>query len=131
VIVDTDTQTVAIRWTATGTHSGPMAGVQPTGERLAFRGIEIIRVTDRRIAERWGESDAPAVVARLARKQSPKSFLAEDAPAGQRRADGLEARAGRLTVAIIEWPPDERRLVERSREARRARLLLTSLRSQW
>jgi steroid delta-isomerase-like uncharacterized protein len=70
LIVDTETQTVAIRWTATGTHSGTLAGVPGTGKQLTFHGIEVIRVADQRVVERWGESDAAAALARLSQGQA-------------------------------------------------------------
>ncbi len=57
LVVDTATATVAIRWTATGTHRGAFLGAAPTGRRIAFRGIEIIRIAGGRITERWGEWD--------------------------------------------------------------------------
>lgn len=57
VVVDTATATVAIRWTAAGTHRGAFLGAAPTGRRITFRGIEIIRISGGRITERWGEWD--------------------------------------------------------------------------
>ena len=57
LVVDTATATVAIRWTATGTHRGDFLGAAPTGRRITFRGIEIIRIAGGRITERWGEWD--------------------------------------------------------------------------
>jgi predicted ester cyclase len=53
VIVEADR--LAIRWSATGTHRGSFFGVAPTGRRVTFHGIEIVRIADGRIAERWGE----------------------------------------------------------------------------
>jgi predicted ester cyclase len=72
VIVDTETQRVGIRWTATATHSGLLANIPATGKRLTFHGIEIIRVADQRVVERWGESDAGTVLARLSKEQAPE-----------------------------------------------------------
>jgi steroid delta-isomerase-like uncharacterized protein len=57
LVVDTATATVAIRWTAAGTHAGSFLGAAPTGRRITFRGIEIIRIAGGRITERWGEWD--------------------------------------------------------------------------
>jgi len=47
----------ALRWTARGRHTGPLLGIPPTGREIRLRGIDIIRVHDGRIAERWGEFD--------------------------------------------------------------------------
>lgn len=59
--------TVAVRWTAVGTHRGAYLGAEPTGRRIAFKGIEVIRVRDGRITERWGEWDGLELLAQLGR----------------------------------------------------------------
>lgn len=45
------------RWSATGTHTGELPGVAPTGKRIAISGITIYRFYDDRIAEAWEELD--------------------------------------------------------------------------
>lgn len=40
-------------WTLTGTQSGPLFGLPPTGRRVRFSGIDMVRVADGRIAELW------------------------------------------------------------------------------
>lgn len=55
MVVDLTTSKVALRWTATGTHKGVFMGIPPTGKRITFKGIEIIRVENDHIVERWGE----------------------------------------------------------------------------
>jgi predicted ester cyclase len=62
VVIDTAASKVAIRWTGTGTHTGAMMGMRPTGKRMTFRGIDIIRIENERIIERWGESNATEVL---------------------------------------------------------------------
>jgi steroid delta-isomerase-like uncharacterized protein len=57
LVVDAAAGKVAVRWSATGTHHGAFLGVPPTGRRIIFKGIEIIRVENERIVERWGEWD--------------------------------------------------------------------------
>lgn len=37
---------VGVRFTARGTHSGPLADIPPTGERVEWEGISILRVED-------------------------------------------------------------------------------------
>lgn len=59
--------TVTARWTAVGTHRGPYLGAEPTGRRVVFKGIEIIRVRDGLITERWGEWDGFELLAQLGR----------------------------------------------------------------
>jgi steroid delta-isomerase-like uncharacterized protein len=49
---------VAARWTASGTHSGPWAGVAPTGRRAEFSGVNIFRFgPDQKVAEIWNHRD--------------------------------------------------------------------------
>lgn len=55
LVVDVTTSKVAVRWTATGTHRAEFFGVAPTDKRITFRGIEIVRIEGKQIAERWGE----------------------------------------------------------------------------
>jgi steroid delta-isomerase-like uncharacterized protein len=56
---------VTILWAATGTHVGEYLGVAPTGRRIAFRGIEILRIENDRVAERWGEWDGMDLLVQL------------------------------------------------------------------
>jgi steroid delta-isomerase-like uncharacterized protein len=48
---------VAVRWTATGTHQGDQLGVPATGKQVRLTGIDILRVQDGRVVERWGETN--------------------------------------------------------------------------
>ncbi len=57
LVVDESRATVAIRWTARGTHRGAYLGVEPSGRTIDFAGIEIIRIENGQIVERWGEWD--------------------------------------------------------------------------
>jgi steroid delta-isomerase-like uncharacterized protein len=45
------------RWSATGTQSGPFAGVAPTGQRIAIGGITIYRLAGGKIVEAWEHLD--------------------------------------------------------------------------
>lgn len=51
VVVDGDT--AADWWEFTGTHTGPLLGVPPTGRRVTFRGCDVARIRDGRITEIW------------------------------------------------------------------------------
>lgn len=48
---------VAEVFTASGTHRGEIMGVAPTGRDVTLRGINVFRVCDGRISERWGRLD--------------------------------------------------------------------------
>jgi steroid delta-isomerase-like uncharacterized protein len=48
---------VAGRWTATGTHDGPWAGVEPTGKPMRFSGINVFRFEDGKVVEIWNHRD--------------------------------------------------------------------------
>jgi steroid delta-isomerase-like uncharacterized protein len=56
---------VVERFTASGTHQGEMLGVAPTGNVLELRGINIFRVRDGKIVERWGRLDELGVLKQL------------------------------------------------------------------
>jgi steroid delta-isomerase-like uncharacterized protein len=48
---------VAERFTARGTHQGELLGVPPTGHQVTLAGINIFRVQDGKLLERWGRTD--------------------------------------------------------------------------
>ena len=48
---------VAERFLAQGTHRGEIMGVAPTGRKVALAGINIFRLKDGKIIERWGRLD--------------------------------------------------------------------------
>jgi predicted ester cyclase len=49
--------TVVGRWSATGTHTGQLPGVEPTGKRIAIGGITIYRIAGGKIVEAWEQLD--------------------------------------------------------------------------
>jgi len=49
--------TVVGRWSATGTHSGPLPGLAPSGKRIAIGGITIYHIADGVIVEAWEQLD--------------------------------------------------------------------------
>lgn len=65
LVVDAAAGKVAVRWSAAGTHRGAFLGAAPTGRRVSFRGIEIVRLEGDRIAERWGEWDGEELLRQL------------------------------------------------------------------
>ena len=57
--------TVVQNWTFRGRHTGEFMGVPATGKEVRIRGVEIWRVADGRIAERWGVVDVAGLLAQL------------------------------------------------------------------
>jgi S-adenosylmethionine decarboxylase proenzyme len=55
VIVEGDK--LVARYSAEGTHTGPLSGVAPTGRRVSLTGIDIFRIRDERLAEWWHNED--------------------------------------------------------------------------
>jgi predicted ester cyclase len=51
VVVEGDT--VVVRWTARGRHTGDLLGLPPTFRETETTGIDILRVADGRIVEGW------------------------------------------------------------------------------
>lgn len=65
LIIDEVAGAVAIRWSATGTQRGRFFGAASPGRRIAFAGIETLRVRDGLIVERAGEWDAISILRQL------------------------------------------------------------------
>jgi predicted ester cyclase len=59
---------VATRWTAEGTHSGALFGVEPTARRVRVSAIHIHRVKGGRFVEHWEEIDLHGLLMQLTRK---------------------------------------------------------------
>ena len=49
--------TVVGRWTATGTHTGELPGIPPTGKPIRIGGITIYRFRGGKIVEAWEQLD--------------------------------------------------------------------------
>ena len=57
---------VVVRLSISGTHKSTFLGsIPPTGKHVTWRGIDIIRIADGRIVERWGERDLLGLMQQL------------------------------------------------------------------
>jgi len=56
---------VIVRWTCRGTHRGAFLGLPPTGKVVTFTGINIYRIANGQIVERWAEEDAISLYQQL------------------------------------------------------------------
>jgi steroid delta-isomerase-like uncharacterized protein len=45
------------RWTATGTHTGSWAGLEPTGRAITFSAANIFRLENGKVVEIWNHRD--------------------------------------------------------------------------
>jgi len=54
-----------LRWSATGTHEGDQLGMPATHQKVRLTGIDILRVADGRVVERWGESNGLEMMQQL------------------------------------------------------------------
>jgi steroid delta-isomerase-like uncharacterized protein len=60
-----DGDRAAVATTISGTHTGELAGLPPTGRRIAVTGIDMVRVEDGRIVEHRGLTDSVGLMRQL------------------------------------------------------------------
>jgi predicted ester cyclase len=51
-----------------GTHEGPIFGLEPTGRRMHFESVDVMRVRNGQITDHWGAGDLLSVVLQLGGK---------------------------------------------------------------
>jgi len=56
---------VVIRMTWSGTQKGEFMGVPATGKRVSFGVIDIIRITNGKLVEHWGQMDSMSLMQQL------------------------------------------------------------------
>lgn len=56
---------VAVRYTMSGTHTGELLGIQGTGRRVTFAGMNIYRLVDGKLAESWQLLDSLGLLRQL------------------------------------------------------------------
>jgi predicted ester cyclase len=52
-----DGDIVILRWTSRGVHTGEFNGIPPTGRRVTTTGVDVFRMADGKILERWAYDD--------------------------------------------------------------------------
>lgn len=62
---------VAGRVTWHGTHNGEFGGIEPTGRRVSFQALHIVRVVDGAIVDWWGEMNVMGIVRHLTLDMEP------------------------------------------------------------
>lgn len=56
---------VAARWTARGTHEGPLRSIGPSGKEVVWLGIALYTCADGKIKEVWGLNDAMGMMQQI------------------------------------------------------------------
>ena len=56
---------VVERWSAQGTHKGELLGIPPTNKKLKVTGIDIVRIKEGKMVERWAEYDFQGMMEQL------------------------------------------------------------------
>ena len=65
IIEDENQNKVALRWTGQGTHSGELMQIPATGKKVTLKGMDVLRIENGKIAERWAEFDALGMLTQL------------------------------------------------------------------
>jgi steroid delta-isomerase-like uncharacterized protein len=63
---------VVSRWTARGTHNGELLGIAPTGNGVTIKGIDVLRVAEGRIVERWSQFNSLEMMQQLGAVPTPE-----------------------------------------------------------
>ena len=56
---------VVARQTWSGTHKGEFMGVPPTGKKVSFGVIDIVRIAGGKVVEHWGQMDGMGMMKQL------------------------------------------------------------------
>jgi steroid delta-isomerase-like uncharacterized protein len=60
-----DGDRLAVRYTVTGTHTGELMDIPPTGQEISMTGITIMHFENGSVVERWDSDDSAEVLSRL------------------------------------------------------------------
>ncbi len=60
-----DDDHVSFAYTLSGHHTGPFQGIEPTGNRVEVRGLQIGRFAGGQIVERWGSTDELGILQQI------------------------------------------------------------------
>ena len=63
---------VVSRWTARGTHQGALLAIAPTGNGVTIKGIDVLRVAEGRIVERWSQINSLEMMQQLGAVPTPE-----------------------------------------------------------
>jgi len=60
---------ILVRWVATGTHDGKLAGIKPTGNKIKIHGMDLLRILDNKLIESWACYDSMSLIRQLKKKR--------------------------------------------------------------
>jgi steroid delta-isomerase-like uncharacterized protein len=83
---------VAIRWTATGTHSGELNGLAATGRTVTVTGMTIQRIAGGRVAEAWSNWDTLGLLQQIGASPAPGGIAEKIGVRFQRVATAVDRR---------------------------------------
>jgi steroid delta-isomerase-like uncharacterized protein len=105
ILIDAAQGKAAVRWTATGTHRGTFMGCDPTGRVIQFKCIEIVRIDNGRIAERWGEWNTVELLEQLRPRKRRSQRRADSKRAcrpGSNQSDSASSRKVNLPRSLVD-----------------------------
>ena len=105
ILIDAAQGKAAVRWTATGTHRGTFMGCDPTGRVIQFKCIEIVRIDNGRIAERWGEWNTVELLEQLRLRKRRSQRRANSKRAcrlGSNQSDSASSRKVNLPRSLVD-----------------------------
>jgi steroid delta-isomerase-like uncharacterized protein len=105
ILIDAAQGKAAVRWTATGTHRGTFMGCDPTGRVIQFKCIEIVRIDNGRIVERWGEWNPVELLEQLRsrkRRSQRRTDSKRTCRPGSNQSDSASSREVNLARSLVD-----------------------------
>ena len=65
---------VVWRVTPSGTHKGDFMGIPPTGKKIKYTAMMVVKIKEGKIAEAWGVADALGMMEQLGMELKPTSL---------------------------------------------------------
>jgi predicted ester cyclase len=65
---------VVWRVSPSGTHKGEFMGIPPTGKKIKYTAMMVVRIKEGKVAEAWGVADSLGLMEQLGMELKPTSF---------------------------------------------------------
>ena len=86
-----DGEYVTLRFRTTGTHTGPLMWIPPTGRSFVVEGVDLHRVRNGTVMESWISDDFPRILIELGIVREPTPPAGAAPPAGVVVPNGMPA----------------------------------------